>query len=108
AMSEGEVVRCRGLEAKQHFTQPPPRYTEAMLVKTLEEQGIGRPSTYVQIIDTIQRRGYVSTQEKRFVPTELGLLIVDLLKEHFPDIVDVEFTAHLEGRLDRIEEGEIE
>ncbi len=105
-VNEGDVLRCHGLEAKQHFTQPPPRYSEAMLVKTLEELGIGRPSTYVQIIDTIQRRGYVSLQEKRFFPTELGVLIVDLLKEHFPNIVDVEFTANLEDRLDSIEEGE--
>lgn len=107
-LSEGERVLCRHLEAKQHFTQPPPRYTEAMLVKTLEELGIGRPSTYVQIIDTIQRRGYVSVVDKRFVPTELGILITDLLKTHFPDIVDVEFTANLEERLDRIEEGELD
>src|SRR5690606_14193108 len=90
------------------FTQPPPRYTEAMLVKTLEERGIGRPSTYVQIIDTIQRRGYVSLQEKRFVLTDLGRIIVDILKEYFPEIVDVEFTAHLEARLDKIEEGQVE
>lgn len=105
-MSEGEALTCLGLEAKQHFTQPPPRYSEAMLVKTLEELGIGRPSTYVQIIDTIQRRGYVSLTDKRFTPTELGKLIVALLKEHFPNIVDVEFTANMEERLDSIEEGE--
>ena len=107
-LAEGEVLRCRHLEAKQHFTQPPPRYSEAMLVKTLEELGIGRPSTYVSIIDTIQQRGYVNLVDKRFVPTELGILIVDLLKEHFPDIVDVKFTANMEDRLDRIEEGEVE
>lgn len=108
AVSEGDLLTCHGLEAKQHFTQPPPRFSEAMLVKTLEELGIGRPSTYVQIIDTIQRRGYVSLTEKRFFPTELGVLIVDLLKEHFPNIVNVEFTANLEDLLDRIEEGEAE
>ena len=72
-----------------------------------KSSGIGRPSTYVQIIDTIQRRGYVTVKEKRFIPTDLGKIIVDLLKEHFPDIVDVEFTANLEERLDRIEEGKI-
>ena len=104
----GQVLRRLAIEPKQHFTQPPPRYTEAMLVKTLEELGIGRPSTYVQIIDTIQRRGYVALVDKRFEPTELGKIIVELLKEHFPDIVDVEFTANLETQLDRIEEGELE
>lgn len=107
-LKEGQVLACLGIEPKQHFTQPPPRFTEAMLVKSLEELGIGRPSTYVQIIDTIQRRGYVTLTEKRFVPTELGNIIVDLLKEHFPDIVDVEFTASLEARLDKIEDGEEE
>lgn len=107
AVEQGERLQCTKIEPKQHFTQPPPRFTEAMLVKTLEELGIGRPSTYVQIIDTIQRRGYVTLEEKRFVPTELGKIIVDLLKEHFPDIVDVEFTANMEERLDRIEEGKV-
>lgn len=104
-LNEGAQLKHRELTAKQHFTQPPPRFTEAMLVKTLEEQGIGRPSTYVNIIDTIQRRGYVVREDKRFVPTELGQIIVDLLKEHFPDIVDVEFTANMEHKLDQIEEG---
>lgn len=106
-LEEGEPLVCRKIEPHQHFTQPPPRYTEAMLVKTLEELGIGRPSTYVQIMDTIERRrGYVTQIDKRFAPTQLGRLVVDLLKEYFPDIVDVEFTAQLEERLDRIEEGE--
>lgn len=104
-LEEGERLLCSQVEPKQHFTQPPPRYTEAMLVKTLEELGIGRPSTYVSIIDTIQRRGYVVKDQKRFVPTELGQIIVDLLKEHFPKIVDVEFTATLEAKLDEVEEG---
>jgi len=107
-LEEGQRLACLGIEPHQHFTQPPPRYSEAMLVKTLEELGIGRPSTYVQIIDTIQRRGYVIVKEKRFIPTELGKIIVDLLKEYFPDIVDVEFTANLEEKLDRIEEGQVE
>ncbi|MFO7319575.1 MAG: type I DNA topoisomerase [Clostridia bacterium] len=107
-LEPGDRLQCLAIEPHQHFTQPPPRYTEAMLVKTLEELGIGRPSTYVQIIDTIQKRGYVTLKDKRFVPTELGKIIVDLLKEHFPDIVDVEFTAHMEEQLDRIEEGEVE
>lgn len=106
-LPEGERVVAEQIEPHQHFTQPPPRFTEAMLVKTLEELGIGRPSTYVQIIDTIQRRGYVKFEEKRFVPTELGQIIVDILKEHFKEIVDVEFTATLEEKLDRIEEGQV-
>ena len=105
-LTEGEVLRLLQLTPNQHFTQPPPRYSEAMLVKTLEELGIGRPSTYAQIIDTIRKRGYVEIEEKRFFPTELGSIVVELLKEHFPNIIDVEFTANMEDRLDRIEEGE--
>lgn len=105
--SPGQEVRCLKLSQEQHFTQPPPRYSEAMLVKALEEQGIGRPSTYAQILDTIVRRGYVTVQDKRFHPTELGRLVVDLLKEHFPRVIDVEFTARMEEALDRIEEGEV-
>lgn len=107
-LKEEDALKCKSLEPKQHFTQPPARYTEAMLVKTLEELGIGRPSTYVSIIDTIGRRGYVIREEKRFVPTELGQIIVDLLKEYFPTIVDVEFTATMEAKLDEIEEGKEE
>ncbi|HLT58748.1 MAG: type I DNA topoisomerase [Limnochordales bacterium] len=103
----GQAVDVVELEPKQHFTQPPPRFTEAMLVKTLEEQGIGRPSTYAQIIDTIVRRGYVTLEDRRFRPTELGFIIVDLLKEHFAPVIDVEFTARMEEALDRIEEGEV-
>ena len=79
-----------------------------MLVKTMEELGIGRPSTYAQIIDTITRRGYVELVDRRFVPTELGTIVVDLLKEHFPNIIDVEFTATMESQLDQIEEGKEE
>src|SRR5690606_10602364 len=103
----GQAVDVVKLEPKQHFTQPPPRFTEAMLVKTLEEQGIGRPSTYAQIIDTIVRRGYVTLEDRRFRPTELGFIIVDLLKEHFAPVIDVEFTARMDEALDRIEEGEV-
>jgi len=102
---EGEKLHLLQLTPEQHFTQPPPRYTEAMLVKALEEKGIGRPSTYAPIIETIQTRGYVEKVDKRFRPTELGFLVVDLLKQHFPDIVDVEFTAAMEEKLDQIEEG---
>lgn len=103
-----QPLHCVELDPKQHFTQPPPRYTEATLVKALEEQGIGRPSTYAQIIDTIVRRGYVETKERRFFPTELGTIVVDLLKEHFPQVIDVEFTARMEAHLDRIEDGDVE
>ncbi|HHY46706.1 MAG TPA: type I DNA topoisomerase [Firmicutes bacterium] len=92
---------------EQHFTEPPPRYTEATLVKALEEKGIGRPSTYAPIIDTIIRRNYVELEDKRFRPTDLGFVVVDLLKEWFPNIVDVEFTARMEEDLDRIAEGNL-
>ncbi|BAD40466.1 type I DNA topoisomerase [Symbiobacterium thermophilum] len=106
-LAEGQQVTLQTLEARQHFTQPPPRYSEAMLVKALEERGIGRPSTYAPIIGTIQTRGYVEKRDKRFYPTELGVLVTDILKEYFPDIIDVEFTAHLEGKLDEVEEGRV-
>ncbi len=104
-LAEGDDVAIRELAPKQHFTQPPPRYTEAMLVKTLEELGIGRPSTYAPTIETVVKRGYVSREEKRFIPTELGQLVNQLLSEHFPDIVDPEFTAQMEEDLDEIEDG---
>ena len=107
-LAEGQELTMVELLPEQHFTQPPPRYTEATLVKTLEEKGIGRPSTYVPIIETIQSRGYVEKENKAFVPTELGFVIVDLLKEYFPEIMDVGFTAQMESRLDEIEEGKIE
>ncbi|MGI5920201.1 MAG: type I DNA topoisomerase [Syntrophomonadaceae bacterium] len=93
---------------EQHFTQPPPRFTEASLVKLLEEKNIGRPSTYAPIIDTILKRSYVERQNKQFVPTELGFIVVDLLKEHFANIVDVEFTARMEENLDKVEEGQLD
>ncbi len=107
-LSEGQRLELLELEPKQHHTQPPPLYTEAMLVKTLEEKGIGRPSTYAPIIETIQQRGYVTREERRFVPSELGRLVLDLLKEHFPRIIDVEFTADLEDRLDEVETGQVD
>ena len=84
------------MDPKQHFTQPPPRYTEARLVKTLEELGIGRPSTYAPTLDTIQKRGYVALDNKRFIPTELGEIVLELILEFFPEILDVEFTAKME------------
>jgi len=106
-VSEGDTLNLAQLDPRQHFTQPPPRYTEAMLVRTLEEKGIGRPSTYAPIIETILARGYVSREEKRFVPTELGRIVVDLLKEYFPQVIDVEFTASMENQLDEVEEGKM-
>jgi DNA topoisomerase-1 len=107
AFSEGEQVQAEKLVPKQHFTQPPPRYTEARLVKTLEELGIGRPSTYAPTLDTIQKRGYVALENRRFVPTELGEIIHELILEFFPEILDVEFTAKMESNLDEIEDGKI-
>lgn len=106
-LTEGQEVSLQQLEPKQHFTQPPPRYSEAMLVKALEERGIGRPSTYAPIIGTIQARGYVEKRDKRFVPTEVGQVVTDILKEYFPGIIDVEFTAGMERELDEVEEGEM-
>lgn len=100
-----QVLVMKEIKPEQHFTQPPPQYTEAMLVKTLEELGIGRPSTYATIIDTIQQRGYVRLVNKRFEPTELGFLVTDLLKEHFAQILDTDFTAQMEEELDNIAEG---
>lgn len=106
-LEEGMVLPQPELDPKQHFTQPPPRYSEARLVKTMEELGIGRPSTYAPTLETIQKRGYVVLEDKRFVPTELGELVIDLLKEFFPQIIDVEFTAQMEEKLDGIEEGRV-
>ncbi|MCS6952195.1 MAG: type I DNA topoisomerase [Bryobacterales bacterium] len=102
---EGETLRFRSLEPQQHFTEPPPRYTEATLVKELEADGVGRPSTYASILSTIQERDYVRKQNGRFVPTELGMVVADLLIQHFDDIFDVRYTARLEEELDDIEEG---
>jgi len=102
----GLALKLNVLTPKQHFTQPPPRFTDATLIKELEENGIGRPSTYAPIVETIQKRGYVVKAEKQFHPTELGIVVVDLLKENFPDIIDVQFTAALEEKLDQIEENE--
>ena len=101
----GTVVHNKKIDPQQHFTQPPPRYTEASLIKTLEEKGIGRPSTYAPIMDTIQNRNYVEKKDKQFVPTELGVIIVDLLKRFFEQIINVSFTAHMEEELDAIEQG---
>jgi DNA topoisomerase-1 len=106
SLAKEEILKLIKLLSDQHFTQPPARYTEASLVKTLEEYGIGRPSTYAPIISTIQERGYVEKNEqKRFIPTEIGFIVTDLLKENFSQIVDVKFTAYLEKDLDRIATG---
>ncbi|WP_077326169.1 type I DNA topoisomerase [Virgibacillus siamensis] len=107
-LSEGSTVEAQDITPNQHFTQPPPRYTEARLVRTMEELGIGRPSTYAPTLDTIQRRNYVSIDNKRFVPTELGGIVIDILEEFFPEIINVDFTVKLEGDLDSIEEGKTE
>jgi DNA topoisomerase I len=107
-LTEGDEIFSKDIEPAQHFTQPPPRYTEARLVKTLEELGIGRPSTYAPTLDTIQKRGYVSLDNKRFVPTELGEIVLELILEFFHEIINVEFTANMENSLDEVEEGQIE
>lgn len=106
-VSEGDELRLLSLEPQQSFTQPPPRFSEATLVKELEEKGIGRPSTYAAIISTIQNRNYVRLEERRFHPTELGAVVNELLVENFPNIMDVKFTASMEDRLDMIEEGKL-
>ncbi|SJZ63862.1 type I DNA topoisomerase [Selenihalanaerobacter shriftii] len=106
-LKEGEEVKLVKLNPDQHFTKPPARYTEAKLVKTLEEKGIGRPSTYAPIVGTIQNRGYVQKEGKRFEPTDLGKIVNQLLSEHFPDVTDTEFTANLEEELDSIVTGKV-
>src|SRR5919108_1065848 len=104
-LEPGQVLRVVDVTPEQHFTQPPPRYTEASLVAELERRGIGCPSTYATILSIIQDRNYVETKERKFYPTELGRLVSDLLVEHFPDVMDVEFTAAMENLLDQVEEG---
>jgi len=105
-LTEGQILKLKKLEDKQHFTEPPLRYTEATLVKVLEEKGIGRPSTYAPIISTILARGYIVRDKKFLIPTELGEKVTDLLREYFSNIVNVEFTANMEKLLDDVEEGE--
>ena len=105
-LEQHQRLDLRKLEPKQHFTEPPPRYTEASLVKALEENRIGRPSTYSTIVETVQARGYVIQVERRFQPTEIGIAVNDLLMEHFPDIVDLNFTAQMEGDLDKVAVGD--
>ncbi|HKQ97423.1 MAG TPA: type I DNA topoisomerase [Candidatus Polarisedimenticolia bacterium] len=107
-LTVGMKLALKKLDPKQHFTQPPPRFTEASLVKELEENGIGRPSTYATILSTLQNREYVEKVEGKFVPSELGLTVTDLLIGHFGDIVDVKYTARMEEELDEIEEGRLD
>ncbi|MFJ7638605.1 type I DNA topoisomerase [Peribacillus sp. NPDC097206] len=107
-VKKGDQFFSKDVEPKQHFTQPPPRYTEARLVKTLEELGIGRPSTYAPTLDTIQKRGYVTLDNKRFIPTELGEIVLELIREFFPYILDAEFTAKMEQEFDGVEAGSVE
>ena len=108
SVEEGQIQQLLQLIPEQHFTQPPPRYSEASLVRTLEENGIGRPSTYAPILGTIQQRGYVYRENKRLFPTETGILVNDLLVEHFPDVIQVGFTARMEADLDRVASGDEE
>jgi DNA topoisomerase-1 len=107
SLQKGEVLDLVQLLPKQHFTQPPPRYSEASLIRALEEYGIGRPSTYATILSTIQQRGYVGREDKKLIPTELGFLVNDLLVEFFDELINVDFTAEMEERLDEIATGEI-
>lgn len=107
-LSEGEYIKLHDIEANQHFTEPPPRFSEASLVKTLEEYGIGRPSTYASIISTLQAREYVELEQRRFFPTDIGRIVNKFLTEHFTRYVDYDFTANLEDQLDSISRGETE
>ncbi len=104
-LKKGDIVKNTKVNGEQHFTAPPPRYTEASLIKTLEEKGIGRPSTYAPILDTIQKRRYVTKENKQFIPTEVGFKVTELLKKYFAGIINVDFTANLENWLDKIAEG---
>jgi len=104
-LQEGQRLTCRGLIPRQHFTQPPPRFTEGTLVRELERNGIGRPSTYAAILSTLRNRDYVTLEQRRFTPTELGIVVVDLLVDSFDRIMDIQYTAKVEDRLDLIESG---
>ena len=106
-LTAGESLKVLNLTPEQHFTQPPPRYTEATLIKDLEENGIGRPSTYAAILDNIQEREYAAKEKGRLFPTDLGCLVNDLLVENFRDIFDIQFTAQMEDELDKVEEGQM-
>ena len=105
-LQEGDKALPAKIEKEQHFTQPPARYTEATLVKAMEEKGVGRPSTYASIVSTIQDREYVNKEDKKLVPTALGEVVTGLMVDRFNDIIDVEFTANMENKLDAVEEGQ--
>ena len=107
-MTQGEVLKFKAILPEQHFTEPPPRFTEATLVKELEAEGVGRPSTYASILSTIQEREYVRKDGGKFTPTELGMVVTDLLLESFDDLFDVTYTARMEAELDDIEEGKLD
>ncbi len=107
-LEQGDILATQEIKPVQHFTEPPPRFTEAALIKLLEEKGIGRPSTYAPTIELIQLRNYVIKTEKKFQPTPLGFIVTDLLKEHFPEIVDTSFTASMENDLDEIAQGDVD
>jgi DNA topoisomerase-1 len=108
-LEKGELLKVLKLLPSQHFTKPPPRYTEATLIKALEEEGIGRPSTYAPILATIQERNYIEKDEKKCLrPTEIGTIVNDLLVKHFPKIIDIKFTAKMEEQLDKIAQGKKE
>jgi DNA topoisomerase-1 len=107
-LADGDALNCLKVTPEQHFTQPPPRFTDATLIRTLEEQGIGRPSTYAPIIATIMDRDYVRKDKGRFVPTQLGLVVTDFLTPNFPDVMNIGFTAKMEEQLDDIADGELE
>jgi len=107
-LQDGEALDMIGLSSEQHFTQPPPRFTEATLIRALEERGIGRPSTYAPTIETIRQRGYVNIKDRRLFPEESAFRVTDLLVEHFPEIVDLDFTARMEDQLDDVAGGERE
>ena len=107
-LREGEKHKTKEYLPEQHFTQPPPRFTDASIIKELEEKGIGRPSTYASILSNIQDREYVEKRENRYYPSELGIVVTDLLKQAFPDIMDATFTAAMEEKLDQIEEGDVD
>ncbi|GMR10775.1 MAG: type I DNA topoisomerase [Anaerolineae bacterium] len=106
ALSKGDPLELKELFPEQHFTQPPARYSDASLIRALEEHGIGRPSTYAPILSTLQRRGYVEREQRRMIPTEIGMIVNDLLVDHFPNIVDLGFTARMEEELDEVAEGD--
>ena len=107
-LTEGTPTSLTDVQADQKFTMPPPRYTEASLIRALEDKGIGRPSTYAPTITTIMERGYISREKKRLMPTELGLVITEMMKKHFPDIINIQFTADMEEKLDEVEEGKLD